>query len=367
MAQPSAVNNDRSLIRTLIKNILAVTCLLPRGSREVTVNTGLSSDYDIRLKKEIEIYGSVENVHDLPEIFHYWSNKFLVPKYHQFGFSNPAEFYLSYIVRQLKDSQGKNFRILSIGSGNSELEVNIVEKLLMADAREFVFECLDINPMMLERGKKLAQEKGILGRLEFVNTDINSWRIKNMYQIVIANQALHHFVELEVLFDKIYLSLCPDGYFLTDDIIGRRGHMRWPEALEIVNNLWKELPDRYKYNHQLTRFEAEYDNWDCSKEGFEGIRSQDILPLLIERFHFELFVGFANVIDIFIDRSFGHNFNPDSQWDRDFIDRAHWVDEKNLQIGHIKPTHMTAALTKSLVGTSKTLGHLTPQYCVRSP
>ena len=74
--------------------------------------------------------------------------------------------------------------------------------------------------------------------------------------------------------------------------------MRWPEALAIVHELWKELPDRYKYNHQLKRLEIEYENWDCSRQGgFEGVRAQEILPLLLKKFHFDLFVGFGNVIE----------------------------------------------------------------------
>ena len=55
---------------------------------------------------------------------------------------------------------------------------------------------------------------------------------QGQYQIVMANQALHHFVELEMLFDKVFQVLAVDGFFLTDDMIGRNGHMRWPEALE---------------------------------------------------------------------------------------------------------------------------------------
>jgi hypothetical protein len=163
-----------------------------------------------------------------------------------------------------------------------------------------------------------------------------------------GNQSLHHFVELEVLFDKIHSAPLPQGYFLTHDMIARNGHARWPEALAIINDLWNELPNRYRYNHQLKRLEIVFDNWDCSKEALEGIRSQDIPPLLMQRFHFDLFVGFANLVDVFIDRSFGHNFDVKSQWDREFIDKVHQIDESNIENGRIKPSHMTAAMTNHL-------------------
>ena len=44
-----------------------------------------------------------------------------------------------------------------------------------------------------------------------------------------------------------------------------------------LQRFWRELPDRCKYNHILQRFEAEYENWDCSQQGLVGIRAQDIL------------------------------------------------------------------------------------------
>ncbi len=318
------------------------------------------------MAREVANYRSVENVHDLPEIFHYWSNKYLVPKYQEFGFSNPNSFYLQYMT-QVSAKETASLRFVSIGAGNCDTEVALVESLAKAGISNFVLECLDVNPHMLERGKRLAQERQVLERIRFTQADINSWQPQGPYQIVMANQALHHFVELETLFDKVHHVLAADGFFLTDDMIGRNGHMRWPEALAVFNTFWKELPERYKYNRLLKRVEIEYENWDCSKEGFEGIRAQDILPLLIRKFHFELFVGFANVIDIFIDRCFGHNFDPANCWDLAFIDKVHFADEDCLQKGEIKPTHMTAAMMKTAPARMRTHKHLTPDFCVRWP
>lgn len=324
-------------------------------------------DYKTKVEREVSFFKCCENVHDLPQIFHYWSNKYLVPKFQPFGFSNPKEFFCLYMSRACKASQSEDCRFVSIGSGNCDLEIDIVNALLDSGVSNFTLECLDINETMLGRGRALAQEKNVLNHMQFCNADINSWRPRQKYQIVMAIQALHHFVELELLFDKIYKSLHPDGFFVTDDMIGRNGHMRWPEALAIFNELWKELPDQYKYNHLLKRVEIEYENWDCSKEGFEGVRSQDILLLLLKRFHFEFFIAFGNVIDIFVDRCFGHNFDHKNEWDLKFIDRVHEIDESNIEKGIVKPTHMMAAMTKKSIGETKIYKHLSPEFCVRWP
>jgi len=322
--------------------------------------------YGSRLEKELEFFQSYQNVHDLPQIFHYWSNKYLVPKFQPFGFANPKEFFCLYMSRICRKFEGTSCRFVSIGSGNCDLDAEIVEALLKSGISNFILECLDVNKEMLERGRALAQEKAIVQHMTFCSTDINAWQPRQEYHAVLAIQSLHHFTELEMLFEKIYQSLRSEGYFITDDMIGRNGHMRWPEALEIINELWKELPNQYKYNHLLKRLEVEYENWDCSKEGFEGIRSQDILPLLVKRFHFDFFIAFGNLINIFVDRCFGHNYDPNKEWDRNFIDRVHAIDELQIEKGAIKPTQMMAAMTKYPT-QMKVYKHLTPEFCVRWP
>jgi hypothetical protein len=158
-----------------------------------------------------------------------------------------------------------------------------------------------------------------------------------------------------------------DGYFMSDDMIGRNGHQRWPEALKFVNDFWREMPDRYKYNHCLKRFEKTYEDWDCSTESFEGIRAQDILPLLMKHFNFEFFIAFGNVVNIFVDRCFGPNFDAEKEDDRLFIDRVQALDWAEIESGRVKPTHMIAVMTKMPVTQTKMYKHLSPEFCVRRP
>jgi len=145
----------------------------------------------------------------------------------------------------------------------------------------------------------MAAHEGVAEHIAPLTGDFNRWKATKRYAAVMANQSLHHVVNLEDLFDEVKLALSPRGYFLASHMIGRNGHQRWPEALSEVQRFWQELPPDYRYNWQRKIHEEQYENWDCSKRGFEGIRAQDILPLLLERFDFHLFVGCCNVVDIF--------------------------------------------------------------------
>ncbi len=323
--------------------------------------------YAVRVQKEIETYTGIQNVHDLPPIAHYWSEKYLVPMLQPFGFRNSIEFFRIYIAQMCKARPDEKVWVLSIGAGNCASEINIAEWLRENAIENYAFECVDINPEVLKRAQASAAGKGFADRFTLGTFDINTWKPPRQYDVILAVQSLHHFVELEVLFDKVHQTLRPEGYFLSDDMIGRNGHQRWPEALKLINELWRELPDKYKYNHGMKQVEKKFHNWDHSVAGFEGIRAQDILPLLMRRFNFELFIGFGNLIDPFIDRAFGPNFDAAIEWDRAFIDRVQALDDAELASGRIKPTHMIAAMTKQPVSATKMHKNLSPKFCVRQP
>ncbi len=326
-----------------------------------------TSPYQVRVQKEIAIFTEIQQVHDLPSIAHYWSNKYLVPILQPFGFTNAIEFFRMYMARICREGPQHTYSFLSIGSGDAAPEINIARWLKEQQISNFTFECIDLNEAVLARARAGADADGVADHFIFSKFDVNSWKPAKEYHVILAIQCLHHFVALEKLFATIFKALHPDGYFMTDDMIGRNGHQRWPESLEFVNQLWRELPHKYTYNHALKRYEKDYENWDCSTEGFEGIRSQDILPLLLDRFHFDLFIGFGNIVDVFIDRAFGPNFDPENEWDRAFIDRVHALDVQEMESGRVKPTHILAAMTKKPVAATKKHKHLSPQFCLRKP
>jgi hypothetical protein len=150
-------------------------------------------------------------------------------------------------------------------------------------------------------------------------------------------------------------------------MIGRNGHQRWPEALAMVQEFWKKLPPSYRYHHALKCYDEFFEDRDCSTEGFEGIRAEDILPLLLDRFQFEVFVGFANVIDPFVDRGYGPNFDAERAWDRNFIDEVERRDEQELEAGRLTPTHMMGVAGNGLRNPMPREGRQSPRFCVRTP
>ena len=305
-----------------------------------------------------------DEIHHLPEIYHYWSNKYLAPQIGSLGYIGIDDFFLKNIKKQAKENS--SIRILSIGAGDCQQDVGIVSLLIESGVSNFVYECLDINEVLLQRGRDLANSKDVSEYMLFVKNDILNWQPQELFNVVIANQFLHHVVDLEDLYSKISDSLFDTGIFLVSDLVGRNGHMRWPEALELIEELWEDLPEKYKYHHLHRKTYKKFVNWDCSITGFEGIRAQDILPLLIRNFEFETFIAFGNVIDVFVDRTFGPNFNIDNENDLKFIDHVQKMDQGGIESGSLKPTHILAVMRLTTPEKCLYYKHLSPEFCVRS-
>jgi len=68
--------------------------LVPGGrdhSASTVANVQADAAYDAAMVQELEAYADVANVHDFPQIFHYWSNKYVRPKFEHVGLSSPTD------------------------------------------------------------------------------------------------------------------------------------------------------------------------------------------------------------------------------------------------------------------------------------
>lgn len=322
-------------------------------------------EFERRRREELERYRDCWQVHDLPAIHSFWSRRVVLPKLQACGFAGIAELYLHFITEACRRRPERLHRLISLGAGNCDLELQLAAECLARDVDNLQIECLELNPEMLGRGRAAAESAGLASMVRFEERDLERWREREPVTIVLANHSLHHLVDLEGLLDSVRASLEPDGVFLVNDMIGRNGHLRWPEARVHVEAIWSVLPRRYKFNRQLQRIEDEFADWDCSVEGNEGIRAQEVLPLLIERFAFDTFVAFGNLANVFVDRAFGPNFDVANPVDTAWVERIADLDEQLMDRGHLTPTQMIGALRANPGSPARCYRHWTPHFCVR--
>lgn len=325
----------------------------------------MAISHQSRTEREIEIFKDQINIHELPAIFHYWSNAHLAPFLEQtFGIANC----IGIFARSLSDSINLtgNREIASFGAGDGWAEIAIAKQMYADGQRDFVLNCLELSPHLIARGKAAAEEAGLTPCVRFTEADLNTWTPSRQFGAAFAHHSLHHIVNLEHVFGCIQRGLEDDGSFVCYDMIGRNGHMRWPEVLLLIEGIWSRIPTSIKYNHQFQRVIEPFLNWDCSGEGFEGIRAQDILPLLVERFHFERFCAWGGLLDQFIDRGYGHNLNPSDPQHIQFIDDLWAADRALVRLGATTPTQMVAVMKKHPCTLISSDG-LSPARCIRTP
>jgi SAM-dependent methyltransferase len=321
-----------------------------------------AKDLDPRIVAEVDHFRNMD-LNALPEIHCYWANKHLLGHLAEaFGVGGIFDIFAQEL-RASVEATG-NPLIISIGAGDAEIEAETAARMIAGGFTRFNFECLELSPFLIERGNARIKERGLERHLSFTETNLADWRPERKFGAAFANHSLHHIEALEHVFDMIGKALEPQGSFVASDMIGRNGHMRWPESLAIINALWTVIPDHWKQNRPLARFEETFVNHDCSTHGFEGIRAQDILPLLLERFQFHRFAAWGGLLDCFVDRAFGHNLSSQKPFDRKFIDALWETNQALISLGVLTPTQMVAVLKKEK-GPLVSAAGLDPAKCVR--
>lgn len=304
--------------------------------------TDISSDdtYISRVSAELEFYADPESVPGLPPIYEFWSERYCLPLIHEVGFAGFYELFDEHVAEQCARRFPEPARLVSLGAGTGETEIGIADRLAQRGVENLEITLLELNPQLIERALADAEQRGMSDRVKGVPVDLNEWRADRPADIYFASHSLHHVVELESVFVEVSASLDSEGVLLVNDMIGRNGHVRWPEAVDVIRRIWRLIPAHYRFNQFLGHIDDSYPDIDCSSEHFEGIRAQDILPLLLERFHPDVYITFSNIADPFVDRIYGPNFDTDNPDDLAFIDAVGRLDDAALDLGLVTPTHL---------------------------
>lgn len=330
-----------------------------------------NTSYEAKVTKEIEWFAA-SKIHDLPPIYDYWADTYIRPRLSSvLGVETIQAFYIDHVLERARDARGSDVHILSLGAGDAELEVQIAQGLLSKGMDRFMLHCLELSPVLIGRANQRIETAGLGSCMSVEQSDLNAalqnWS-RGSCLAVVANHILHHIVDLEALFTNVSRAIGDAGVFLTADMIGRNGHLRWPETLVLVNALWDTLPDELKYNNVFNAVDHVYRDWDCLLGGgFEGIRAQDILPLLVGHYQFEKFLAFGSLPDAFFNRMYGPNFDRDLPAHQQFVERLDELNASLLELGVIKPTMMFAVLSNDGSSATRMWRNLSPQFSVRDP
>ena len=312
-----------------------------------------STDYHRQIEAQIAQYADIGDMHEGSPAAHWMREQFLAGRLREvFGVDNVIGIYATYLAEAARRCDIAE--IVSLGSGYGTLEIEIMKWARDHRLAPFRIRCLELSPGLVDRTRDAVRMAGLDQFVRVEIADLNQpMPVTQVVAAFMAHHSLHHLIELEALFDQVVGWLHPEGAFVTMDVIGRNGHMRWPETLAVIRQIWPLLPDRLKWDHMFGTLDRWYENWDCSIEGFEGIRAQDILPALIGgRFKFERFFATGGLTDVFYDRRFGGNFDLGNPLDVQFLEQIQSLEDRLIAAGRIKPVFLYAVMRSPRSRTS---------------
>ena len=230
-------------------------------------------------------------------------------------------------------SKNDQTRIVSLGCGTGDWEIILTEK-----SSKITMDLVEINADLLKYAKDYAKKNHL--KINTIVQDVNNLSLdEKSYDFVIVRSSLHHFVELEHVFEEIKKSLKHGGKFLImGEVIGRNGQLLYEDTRKIVNNIMKAMPKKFTYNHNDKIQDKEFPNIDYSKDSFEAIRSEEIYPLVLEYFNSVEHIAFDAIISYLLDFRYGPNYDLSNNLDKSVIQYIVELDKFYIKNKILKPT-----------------------------
>ena len=225
-------------------------------------------------------------------------------------------------------------RILSLATGAGRVERHIVFRV---DPSLVDVTLTDINAGLLAS----AQTALAPHVTHAAAIDVNTQEFPpGPYDVILCVSAMHHFVELERIVDRIADNLAPGGEFWSiGEYVGRTGARLWPDAYAQANAYFRNLPEKYRFNHAYNKVDEELPNHDCSIVTFESIRSDEVLPILLGRFEAEWIDIRSTISWRLFDSTYSPNYDMTNEHDCELVQSAVHKDYTFQQRGG-KPVSM---------------------------
>lgn len=266
---------------------------------------------------------------------------------------------------------------------------------------------MDISTGAIAGAREEAARAGFQHRVQYDVADLNrtDWAKENSYDLIVANGALHHLVNLEGVFEGIRASLKPGGWFYSFECVGPNLMDHPVRQVELINAMIHALPPElrrrpstpFTYKHTFLRklwlwkklvfgeiqlhdidgptwtlgnriasrlgrsrkakakaealdFGIVYDSQKkmlLKTDPSEGVRSQDIIPVM-RRFFPEAEVrpcGGA-LLAYVMDRAFYDNFDVGNPYHREVLDLLYRWDIAAQESGEIGIEYAALAAQK---------------------
>lgn len=317
-------------------------------TRDVKIDLTRDTPYDELVQEEIEHYSAIEVTKELTEggihAHKSWSYYYEYLQTHLFHTTFSEE-----IVAHANRVDGP--RLLSLGCGYGGHDLQVAARL----ARPFEIIAVDLNPHLFAEAERRARAENF--NIRFVPLDMNFISIRPAsFDVIYAHASLHHVLNLEHLFDQIHHGLKDNGRFVILDIIGKTQVLFWKENVEFAARLIRRLPLRYRpqagkriWRHLMLDPYSIIPRYaePAIQVGMEGIRQEEIDPLLQQRFTpVKLFKYNAYMRMICTNPYLGPRLDPDRAPARAYLEKLIELEMQQISTGKLRATELFGVFQK---------------------
>lgn len=237
---------------------------------------------------------------------------------------------------------------LSVGCGTGRNEVG-----WMRTGAFQRIDAFDLSAERIQAARRYAEEEGLEEQVHFFTADIYDLDTASAcYNVILVENALHHFSPLEEAIARLNEMLKPGGYLILRDFVGPSRFQWTQRQLEVVRGLLTVLPEGYR-----TRWGSGTIKRRFYRPGRLSMRLSDpseaaesscILPLLGERFecveHKEL--G-GTVLQLLFD-DIAHHFLTEDETTQRLLDLCFHTEDVLLAVGALTSDFVFAIFRKAV-------------------
>ena len=175
-------------------------------------------------------------------------------------------------------------RVLAIGSGMAFIEEHLLANDLVGHIVAY-----EMSPTAARAATARLADKPYAGRLEMRSADVLTENLPDgTFDMVFVQAAIHHFFEIEAMYQLMHRVLKPGGLIWFDEYIGPDHHIYDAHVMAIMNEMDDCLAPQYRWDHlaKHTRQHVPIPSLEfmMQHDPSEGVHASRIMPLAYQYF-----------------------------------------------------------------------------------
>ena len=237
-------------------------------------------------------------------------------------------------IRGKYNQEDTPWRALSLGCGTGRKEL-----AWFAAGGLSQLDAYDLSGKRIAEAQRLAAAAGMEKQVRFIRGDVRYLQLrKHAYNLVILDDALHHFTPLQPILQNIDNWLAPRGLLVVNEFVGPTRFQWTDHQIEIANALIEETPARFNIRpHGTTRPPVRRMGtlamimYDPS----EAVESSSILPLIHKTFSVQEESLYGGAILHLVFKDIAHHFLQPDEEGLAYLRRCMDAEDEAMQRGDV--------------------------------